>query len=80
MALRGLYKLKELPPMEDAVKLSKNESMDVRRYLCLSLQSQRNPEFIPLLTRLRKDPDFNVRLDASRALKGLGPLSDPEGF
>ena len=68
MALRGLYKLKELPPMEDAVKLSKSESMDVRRYLCLSLQSHRNPEFIPLLTGLRKDPDFNVRFDASLAL------------
>jgi len=60
--------------------MQEDGKFDVRRYLCLSLRSQRNPEFIPLLTRLRKDPDFNVRLDASRALKGPGPLSDPEGF
>ena len=72
MALRGLYKLKELPPVEDAFELSKSEKMDVRRYLCLSLQSHQNPEFIPLLIGLRKDPDFNVRFDASEALKAFG--------
>ncbi len=72
MALRGLYKLKELPPVEDAFELSKSENMDVRRYLCLSLQSHQNPEFIPLLIGLQKDPDFNVRFDASEALKAFG--------
>jgi hypothetical protein len=45
--------------------------MDVRRFLCLSLQSCQNPEFIPLLIRLQKDADFNVRFDASMALEAF---------
>ena len=71
VALRGLYKLKEMPPVEDAIRLSKSESMDVRRFLCLSLQSRQNPEFIPLLIGLQKDADFNVRFDASEALEAF---------
>jgi HEAT repeat protein len=71
MALRGLFKLKEPPPMEDAPTLAKNRNIDVRKYLCLSLQFHRNPEVIPLLTGLQKDQDFNVRFDASEALKRL---------
>lgn len=72
MALRGLYKLKELPPLEHAVTLSKSENIDVRRYLCLSLQSHHDLKSIPLLMGLREDPDFNVRFDASEALKAFG--------
>ncbi len=71
MALRGLYKLKETPSFEDATRLSKSENMDVRRYLCLSLQSNQNPVWIPLLNRLLKDFDFNVRFSASEALKAI---------
>ena len=77
MALRGLFKLKELPPMEDAVTLSKSKNIDVRKYLCLSLQAHRNPEVIPLLIGLQKDPDVNVRFDASKALKTLKSISSP---
>jgi len=58
-----------MPPVEDALRLSKSENRDVRRYLCLSLQSRQNPEFIPLLMRLQEDADFNVRFDASKALE-----------
>jgi len=71
VALRGLYKLKVMPPVEDALRLSKSENRDVRRYLCLSLQSRQNPEFIPLLMRLQEDADFNVRFDASKALEAF---------
>ncbi len=71
MALRGLYKLKETPSLEEAFRLSKSENMDVRRYLCLSLQSDQNPKWIPLLTGFLKDPDFNVRFAASEALKTI---------
>jgi hypothetical protein len=71
VALRGLYKLKEMPPVEDAIRLSKSDNMDVRRYLCLSLQSRQNPEFMPLLIGLEEDADFNVRFDASEALEAF---------
>ncbi len=65
------YKLKEIPPRGDVSRLSKSENRDVRRYLCLSLRLSQNPEFIPFLTGLLKDVDFNVRFAASEAIKAI---------
>jgi hypothetical protein len=74
MALRGLYKLKEVPPRKDTFRLSRSENVDVRKYLSLSLQIAQNPEFIPLLRKLQRDANFNVRFAASQAMEAL------EGF
>ncbi len=71
-ALRGLYKLDQTPSLDDAIRLSKSENRDVRRYLSLSLKTRPSPEAIPLLLGLMKDVDFNVRFAASEALKALG--------
>jgi len=69
MSLRGLFKLKEIPPLNEVDRLSKSGNTDVRRYLCLSLQWSHSPEYVPILKGLLNDVDFNVRFAASEALK-----------
>jgi hypothetical protein len=72
MALRGLYKVKTTPSPEEARSLSKSKNPDVRRYLCLSLQTGQDAEFIPILVELSKDADFNVRFAAAEGLRRFG--------
>jgi hypothetical protein len=69
MALRGLYKLKMCPPVNDAKRFAKSQNADVRRYLSLSLRYSKDKSARTLLEKLQNDSDFNVRYDAAEALK-----------
>jgi HEAT repeat protein len=70
MSLRGLYKLKICPPIKDAKRLAKSDNMDVRKYLALSLHPcEGKGAVIPLLVKLQRDKDFNVRYATAEAIK-----------
>jgi hypothetical protein len=70
MTLRGLYKLKVSPPIKNAKRLAKSDNVDVRRYLALALQPcEDKGAVIPLLVKLQRDKDFNIRYAAAEAIK-----------
>jgi len=68
LALRGLYKLKVCPPVKDAKRLAQSESVDVRKYLALSLRGSDNRAAAELLKKLQQDRDFNVRYAAMKRM------------
>jgi len=71
MAIRGLYKLKEPPPIELLEKIYNIADSAAKKYLALALQSSNREEELDILCRLLTDENFQVRHAAYRSLKEI---------